>query len=132
MQITLNVDSATLEKIVNEGLKELDTKEIEDICKDTLVVYFTNPEVLDKLLISDSLYGRKELTSFAKSLIQDVFKIDDEWKTKIRESIFNYISENYKILINDAITKAVASEIFGNGFRQHVIDTMMTSGVFKG
>ena len=45
---------------------------------------------------------------------------------------FNYISENYKILINDAITKAVASEIFGNGFRQHVIDTMMTSGVFKG
>ena len=132
MQITLNVDSATLEKIVNEGLKELDTKEIENICKDTLVVYFTNPEVLDKLLISDSIYGRKELTSFAKSLILDVFKIDDEWKTKIRESIFNYISENYKILINKAITEAVASQIFGNDFRQHVINTIISSDILKG
>lgn len=132
MQITLNVDSATLEKIVNEGLKELDTKEIEDICKDTLVVYFTNPEVLDKLLIKKSLYGQKELTSFAESLIKKVFEKDDEWKAKIKENVFNYLTNNYMALVNKAIAEAVASEIFGNGFRQHVINTIMSSDILRG
>jgi len=131
MQITLNVDSAALEKIVNEGLKELDTKEIENICKDTLVVYFTNPEVLDKLLIKNSSYGQKELTYFAESLIKKVFEKDDEWKIKIKESVFNYLTNNYMELVNEAIAKAVASAIFGYDFRQHVISTIMTSDFLR-
>lgn len=132
MQITLDVDSATLEKVVNEGLKELDTKEVESICKDTLVVYFTNPEVLDKLLIKNSMYGQKELTSFAESLIKKVFEKDDEWKIKIKESVFNYLTNNYMELVNKAIAKAVASEIFGNNFRQHVMETIMSSDILRG
>lgn len=115
MNVTIELNDEQLSALIKEGIQNLDAETKQDLVVSAIEKYLSDPNVMNKLIFSQTGYNCNIPSQFFKELITK--NIENSKIKELQDQMIDYAAKNKSDILCKVLADTLAQSVLTDGFR---------------
>ena len=115
MNVTVELNDEQLSALIKEGIQNLDAETKQELVISALMKYLDDPNVMNKLIFSQTGYGCNTPSQFFRELVAK--NIENSKIKELQDQMIDYAAKNKSDILCKVLADTIARSVMTEGFK---------------
>lgn len=116
MNVTVELNDDQLSALIKEGIQNLDAETKQELVISAVMKYLNDPNVMNKLIFSQTGYGYNTPSQFFRELIAK--NIENSKIEELQDQMIDYAAKNKSDILCKVLADTIARSVMTEGFKE--------------